>query len=46
MNHDGDIERTGTDMGTYMMSDEMAMLTISGAIVLAVMMLTMFMRKA
>jgi hypothetical protein len=33
-------------MDTYMMSDEMAMLTISGTIVLAVMMLTMFMRKA
>lgn len=28
-----------------MMSDEMAMLTISGAIIVAVMMLTMFMRK-
>jgi hypothetical protein len=29
-----------------MMSDEMAMWTISGAIILAVMMLAMFMRKA
>ncbi len=42
MNHDGDTERMGTDM----MSDEMAMLTISGMIVFAVIMLTMFMRKA
>ena len=42
MNHDGDTERTGTDM----MSDEMAMGTISGAIILALIMLTMFMRKA
>ncbi len=33
-------------MGTDMMSDEMAMLTISGAIIFAVMMLTMLMRKA
>jgi hypothetical protein len=29
-----------------MMSDEMAMLTISGAILFAVLMLAMFMRKA
>jgi hypothetical protein len=29
-----------------MMSDEMAMLTISGAILFAVLMLTMFIRKA
>ena len=42
MNHDGDTERMVTDM----MSDEMAMLTISGAIIFAVMMLTMLMRKA
>jgi len=42
MNHDGDIERMDTDM----MSDEMAILTISGAIIFAVIMLTMLMRKA
>jgi hypothetical protein len=42
MNHDGDTERTGTDM----MSDEMAMLTISGGIIFAVMaMLTMLRRE-
>ena len=42
MNHDGDIERMDTDM----MSDEMAILTNSGAIIFAVIMLTMLMRKA
>jgi len=42
MNYDGDIERMDTDM----MSDEMAILTISGAIIFAVIMLTMLMRKA
>lgn len=42
MNHDGAMERMGTDM----MSDEMAMLTISGGILFAVMvMLTMLMRE-
>ncbi|WHZ29294.1 MAG: hypothetical protein OJF51_004096 [Nitrospira sp.] len=38
----GGTERTGTNM----MSDEIAMLTISGAIFFAVLMLAMFMRKA
>jgi hypothetical protein len=38
----GATERTGTNM----MSDEMAMLTIWGAILFAVLMLAMFMRKA
>jgi|GEM_PF-2394540 len=33
-------------MGTNMMSDEMAMFTISGAIIFAVLMLAMLMRKA
>ncbi len=33
-------------MGTDMMSDEMAMVTISGGIIFAVMMLVMLMRKA
>ena len=41
MNHDGDAERKDSNM----MSDEMAMLTISGAIIFAVMMLAMLMRK-
>ncbi len=40
-NPDGDTERKGTNM----MSDEMALLTISGAIVFAVMMLAMLMRE-
>jgi hypothetical protein len=43
MNRDGDTERKGTNM----MSDEMAMLTISGAIIFAIMMLlAMLMREA
>jgi hypothetical protein len=42
MNHDGDTERNGTNM----MSDEMAMLVISGGILFAVLMLAMLMRKA
>jgi hypothetical protein len=42
MNHDGDTERTGMTM----LSDEMTILTISGAIFCAVTMLVMLMRKA
>ena len=42
MNHDGDTERTGRNM----LSDEMTMLTISGAIFFAVTMFAMLMRKA
>ena len=39
MNHDGDTERKDSNM----MSDEMAMLTISGTIIFAMMMLMMLM---
>ena len=41
MNHEGATERIGTEM----MSDEMAMLTISGGIIFAVIMLMMLMRR-